>query len=70
MEDEKIDRFIMFVTMLLWLAMLIAPLWILHFVVHALFKLGIITGFIVLCLGVMEILTEASPSEMLAATGG
>jgi hypothetical protein len=69
-EDKKMDRFILFLTVLVWLAMLIAPLWILFFVANAIAKLGIITGFIVLFLGVVAVLTDSSPSDMLAATAG
>ena len=69
-SDKKMDRFVLFLTVLIWLAMLIAPLWILYFVADAISKLGIITGFIVLFLGVVAVLTDSSPSDMLAATAG
>lgn len=70
MEDEKIDNFVRFVTVVIWLVMLIAPLWALYFVVDAVDKLAAITGFIVLFLAVMAVFTDAKPSEMLAATAG
>jgi hypothetical protein len=70
MEDKKIDRFIMLVTIVIWLLMLIAPLWVLHFVNSSLIKLGIITAFIIVFLAVMALVTDAEPSEMLAATAG
>jgi hypothetical protein len=70
MEDEKIDNFVRFVTLVIWLVMLIVPLWALYFVVKAVHKLAAITGFIVLFLAVMAIFTDTKPSEMLAATAG
>jgi hypothetical protein len=70
MEDEKIDNFVLFVTVVIWLAMLIVPLWVLYFVHHAVDRLAIITAFIVVFLAVMALVTDAKPSEMLAATAG
>jgi hypothetical protein len=70
MEDEKIDSFVLCVTVVIWLAMLIAPIWVLYFVNHAVDKLAVITAFIVVFLAVMALVTDAKPSEMLAATAG
>jgi hypothetical protein len=69
-KDNTIERFVLFLTVLIWLGMLIAPLWVLYFVASAIDKLGIITGFIILFLGVIAVLTDSSPSDMLAATAG
>jgi hypothetical protein len=70
MEDEKIDNFVLFVTVVIWLAMIIVPLWVLYFVHPPVDKLAVITAFIVVFLAVMALVTDAKPSEMLAATAG
>jgi hypothetical protein len=70
MEDEKIDNFVLFVTVVIWLAMIIVPLWVLYFVRPPVDKLAVITAFIVVFLAVMALVTDAKPSEMLAATAG
>jgi hypothetical protein len=70
MEDEKIDNFVLFVTVVIWLAMIIVPLWVLYFVHPPVDKLAVITAFIVVFLAVMALVTDAKPSEMLGATAG
>jgi hypothetical protein len=47
--------------------MLIAPLWILNFAPGTTTKLGIITAFIVVFVGLISFITVAKPFECLAA---
>lgn len=50
--------------------MLIVSLWVLEIVHRPYSKLGIISGFIVLFLGMTSFATAARPFETLAATAG
>lgn len=50
--------------------MLIAPMWILEFLGSGKVKLGVITGFIVVFLGLFSGMTDAKPFETLTATAG
>lgn len=66
-SDARIDRFIGVTVTLLGLAMLIAPLWTLAYTGTKYKRMSIITGFIVLFLGLLAFTTVAKPFESLAA---
>ena len=67
MADNKIDRFSTTFIMIVGLAMLIAPLWILAFLEGLLQRLGVISAFIVLFVILVSVSTVAKPFESLAA---
>jgi hypothetical protein len=67
-SDERIDSFATFIVVLFGLGMILAPIWILSFVNPKVVKLGVITVFIVVFLGVVSYATTSSPGESLAAT--
>jgi hypothetical protein len=66
-SDIRIDRSIGVTITILGMAMLIAPLWWLAYTEVMAKRLGIITGFIVLFLGLVAFTTVARPFESLAA---
>ncbi|KAL3450473.1 hypothetical protein BJX65DRAFT_305313 [Aspergillus insuetus] len=66
-SDKRIDHFVMFTTVVIGLAMLIAPIWILAFTEPIVLKLTIITIFILLFLSLVSLGTNAKPYESLAA---
>ncbi len=66
-SDKKIDRFIAALIMILGLAMLIAPLWILAFLGGIAQRLSVISAFIVLFVALVSVATVAKPFESLAA---
>ena len=70
-NDESIDKFVTSATILLGLAMLIAPLWLLQHIYTAASsnltaRLGIITGFLVLFVVLLSVVTVARPFEVIA----
>ena len=71
-KDSILDRVVTFITVMLGLAMLIGPLWLLQHLsnnqstLHA--RLGIITGFLALFTTLTSLFTVAKPFEVLAAT--
>jgi hypothetical protein len=67
-SDKRIDRFITVIIITVGMAMLIAPIWILQALKQPIPKLGTITAFIVLFLGMLSYATVAKPFETLAAT--
>jgi ABC-type dipeptide/oligopeptide/nickel transport system permease subunit len=67
-SDNRIERFVTVVVLLAGLIMLIAPLWILNAVQGTQQKLGVITMFIVVFLGMVSWATGARIFESLAAT--
>jgi hypothetical protein len=67
-SDKKIDRFVTIVIVGIGKVMLIAPMWILQALATPIPKLGTITAFIVLFLGMVSYATVAKPFETLAAT--
>jgi len=69
-SDERIDSFATFIVVSFGLGMILAPIWILSFVDPKVVKLGIITVFIVVFLGMVSYATTSSPGESLAATAG
>jgi hypothetical protein len=66
-SDRKIDRFITVIITALGTVMLIVPLWVLPNLESLKAKLGIITAFVVLFLGLVAYTTVAKPFESLAA---
>jgi hypothetical protein len=69
-SDERIDSFATFIVLFFGLGMILAPIWILSFVNPKVVKLGVITVFIVVFLGMVSYATTSSPGESLAATAG
>jgi hypothetical protein len=67
-SDKRIDKFITIIIITVGMAMLIAPIWILQALEQPSLKLGTITAFIVLFLGMISYATVAKPFETLAAT--
>ncbi|KAK8044179.1 hypothetical protein PG993_004203 [Apiospora rasikravindrae] len=69
-SDEPVDAIASVSIFVVGMGMLIAPLWILA-VTHDMFRrLGVITAFIAVLLGVLTSATLAKPFEILAATAG
>ncbi|KAK8085703.1 hypothetical protein PG997_006974 [Apiospora hydei] len=69
-SDEPVDAIASASVFVVGMVMLIAPLWILA-VTHGMFeRLGVITAFIAVLLGVLTSATLAKPFEILAATAG
>ena len=66
-SDERIDMFISVIIASIGLAMLIAPLWSLAFVTWVVYRLAIITCFVVLFLCFVTFTTVARPFETLGA---
>ncbi|KAL9613055.1 MAG: hypothetical protein Q9167_002401 [Letrouitia subvulpina] len=70
-KEKRIDKFVTCTTILLGLAMLIGPLWLLqHLVIRrdAQARLIVITCFMVVFTVLLSIVTVAKPFEVLAAT--
>lgn len=67
-SDKKINAFTTFLILAVGTAMLIAPMWTLEFLTSPLAKLGTITAFIIVFLGMISYATVAKPFEVLAAT--
>lgn len=66
-SDAKIDNSIGITITIMGMLMLIVPLWVLNGTNGPRAKLGVITGFIVLFLGLIAFTTVARPFESLAA---
>jgi hypothetical protein len=66
-SDTKIDNSIGITITILGMLMLIVPLWVLNETNGTRTRLGVITGFIVLFLGLIAFTTVARPFESLAA---
>lgn len=66
-SDARIERFVGVTITVLGMGMLIAPLWVLAHTEVMWKQLGIITGFIMLFLGLVAFTTAARPFESLAA---
>jgi len=66
-SDARIDSFIGVTITALGMGMLIAPLWVLAYTEVRWKRLGVITGFIILFLGLVAFTTVAKPFESLAA---
>lgn len=66
-SDKRIDMFIALVTTIIGLGMLVAPLWILAFVSGIVYRLAIITIFLVVFLCFVSTGTVAKPFEALGA---
>ena len=67
-SDQKVELFIGLINTTLGLAMLVAPLWILAFVENKVYRLVIITMFLICFLSVVTFTTVARPFESLGAT--
>ena len=67
-SDGKVDRFIAVIITALGTMMLIVPLWVLPNLEDMNAKLGTITAFVVVFLGLVAYTTTAKPFETLAAT--
>jgi hypothetical protein len=65
--DDRIDMYLGVTIVVLGSSMLIAPLWTLAYTEGMKQRLGVITGFIVLFLGLVSFTTIAKPFESLAA---
>jgi hypothetical protein len=65
--DDRIDACLGVTIVALGMTMLIAPLWALAYTEGMKQRLGLITGFIVLFLGLVSFTTVAKPFESLAA---
>lgn len=70
-KDSVVDKVVTCATMILGLAMIIGPLWLLWHLSdnqNLESRLGAITGFLVLFTILLSVLTVAKPWEVLAAT--
>lgn len=67
-SDDRVQAFDSGLVMLIGLAMLLAPIWILNAVKATDGRLGIITVFVTAFLLLLQVVTAAKPSETLAAT--
>ena len=67
-RNGRLEGFVTITICLVGLVMLIAPLWILTYVRPSAARLGIITAFIFVFLGLIQSVTIAKPFETLAAT--
>lgn len=67
-DDARVESFVRVFLTVLGMVMLIAPLWILAVTHGRIPRLGVITSFIVLFLGLVAFTTTARPFESLAAT--
>lgn len=67
-DDKRIDRFVTIVIVGVGTVMLLAPMWILQALQSNGLKLGVITVFVVVFLGLVSYATVAKPFETLAAT--
>jgi hypothetical protein len=65
--DDRIDMYLGVTIVVLGSSMLIAPLWTLAYTEGMKQRLGVITGFIMLFLGLVSFTTVAKPFESLAA---
>ena len=66
-SDQRINLFVALVITILGLAMLIVPLWILAFVSDSVYRLAVITVFVVVFLCFVSFTTVARPFETLGA---
>jgi hypothetical protein len=67
-SDQRIDRMLKLAITSMGIVMLVAPLWILAFVQEQTRRLGIITAFVMVFLGLISFTTNAKTFESLAAT--
>ncbi|KAF1948719.1 hypothetical protein CC80DRAFT_485693 [Byssothecium circinans] len=66
-SDSRVDAFVAATVTFLGMVMLIVPLWVLAVTHGTMKRLGVITGFVVLFLGLVAFTTVARPFESLAA---
>lgn len=69
-DDDLFDGVVSLCIFLVAVVMLIAPLWALTSLENQFHKLGVITGFLIIFLLVLNWGTLAKPFEILAATAG
>lgn len=67
-SDKRLDRFASIVIIIIGLTMLLTPLWILQAVQEPLYKLVVISVFVLAFLVSMSVTMAAKPFEGLAAT--
>ncbi|PVH88906.1 hypothetical protein DL98DRAFT_622567 [Cadophora sp. DSE1049] len=67
-SDKRIDRFVAVLIVWIGTVMLLVPMWILQALDKSNHKLGVITAFVVVFLGLVSYATVAKPFETLAAT--
>lgn len=67
-SNQRIDRFLNILVMVLGMGMLIAPMWILVYLTTDEAKLGTITAFVMTFLGILSTVTATRPFEILGAT--
>jgi hypothetical protein len=67
-KSDGVNKLLIWVLMVIGLATLIIPLWLLHLAATAMIKLAIITAFIVVFFVSVSIATNARPIESLGAT--
>ena len=71
-KDQLLDKVVTCITVILGLAMLIGPLWLLQYLTtnqtNLQARLGVIVGFLCLFAMLTGLLTVAKPFEVLAAT--
>ena len=67
-SDKRIDRFVTVLIVGIGTVMLLVPMWILQALDKNNHKLGVITAFVVVFLGLVSYATVAKPFETLAAT--
>lgn len=67
-SDKRIDRFVTVLIVGSGTMMLLVPMWILQALDKSNHKLGVITAFVVVFLGLVSYATVAKPFETLAAT--
>lgn len=67
-NDTRMQAFDSGTVMLVGLAMLLAPIWILYTVKTPRYRLGVISAFVTAFMVLLQVVTTAKPSESLAAT--
>ncbi|KAK4650025.1 hypothetical protein QC762_703070 [Podospora pseudocomata] len=67
-SDKTMDHFVSIVTVTSGLVMLVVPIWVLHGLVDASKKLGVITAFVLACLLFTSFAMTPRPLEALGAT--
>lgn len=67
-SDQRIERMLTIAITSMGVVMLVTPLWILAFVQEQTRRLGVITAFVMVFLGLLSFTTNAKTFESLAAT--
>jgi hypothetical protein len=69
-SDERMNRFISFIIVIIGLLMLITPLWVLAFVPQTIYRLTVITVFTVIFMSLVSFAVDTEPVDGLVATAG